>query len=89
MLTKSSKVGAKSGKSKSVRRLWGQGSGKFRTQGRFASATVRGTTWLTNDRCDGTQVQVTTGTVTVRDLVQKRDVPVTAPGTYFAKARKR
>jgi hypothetical protein len=76
-------------KSKSVRHLWGQGSGKFRTVGRFASATLRGTTWLTNDRCDGTQIRVTTGAVTVRDLVKKRNVVVRAPGKYFAAARKR
>jgi hypothetical protein len=81
--------GAASPKSKSVRHLWGQGSGKFRTVGRFASATLRGTTWLTNDRCDGTQIRVTTGAVTVRDLVKRRNVVVTAPGKYFAAARKR
>ena len=37
-----------------VRRLWGSGKGKFRTRGRYSSATVRGTVWKTEDRCDGT-----------------------------------
>ena len=37
-----------------VRQLWGDGKGKFRTKGRYSSATVRGTNWLTADRCDGT-----------------------------------
>ena len=75
-------------KNKSVRHLWGQGSGKFRTAGRFASATLRGTTWLTDDQCGGTLVRVTVGTVAVRDLPRKRDVTVTAPKRYFAKARR-
>ena len=34
--------------------LWGNGKGKFRTSGKYSSATVRGTIWLTQDRCDGT-----------------------------------
>lgn len=76
-------------KTKSVRHLWGQGSGKFRTVGRFASATVRGTTWFTDDECGGTLVRVTSGEVTVRDIPKKRNVVVTAPQRYFAAAKKR
>ncbi len=71
---------------KSIRHLWGSGSGPFRTKGRFASATIRGTTWLTDDRCDGTLVRVTKGAVTVRDLVKKRNVVVKAGHQYLAKA---
>lgn len=37
-----------------VRRLWAQAKGRFVTVGRYAAATVRGTVWLTADRCDGT-----------------------------------
>lgn len=37
------------------RRLWGRGKGRFRTRGRRASATVRGTTWRTEDSCAGTE----------------------------------
>jgi hypothetical protein len=37
------------------RRLWGRGKGRFRTRGRNGSATVRGTTWLTEDDCAGTK----------------------------------
>jgi hypothetical protein len=36
------------------RRLVGTAHGSFRTRGRNSSATVRGTTWLTEDRCNGT-----------------------------------
>ena len=72
---------------KSIRTLWAKGKGSFRTKGRFASASIRGTRWQTVDRCDGTLVRVTQGAVTVRDLVKKKDVVVKAGDTYFAKAR--
>ena len=48
---------------KKTRKLWGDGKGKFRTQGNFSSATVRGTRWLVIDRCDGTLTQVAQGSV--------------------------
>jgi hypothetical protein len=38
------------------RRLFGRAHGRFRTRGRNSSATVRGTEWLTEDRCTGTVV---------------------------------
>ena len=71
---------------KPVRRLWGNGSGNFRTKGRYSSATVRGTIWLTEDYCNGTLVRVQQGTVAVRDTVKKRTVLVTAGKSYFAEA---
>lgn len=37
------------------RRLWGRGRGRFRTRGRNGTATVRGTTWRTEDSCAGTE----------------------------------
>jgi uncharacterized repeat protein (TIGR01451 family) len=40
-------------KSKKGRSLFGSGAGRFRTSGDSGSATVRGTTWLLEDRCDG------------------------------------
>jgi hypothetical protein len=72
---------------RSVRHLWSKGSGKFRTVGRFSSATVRGTTWLTDDRCDGTLVRVKQGKVAVRDFVKQKTVLVTKGKRYFATAR--
>lgn len=71
---------------KVVRQLWGSGSGKFRTKGRYASATIRGTQWLTQDRCDGTAVKVTEGTVSVRDTVKNKTITVSTGATYVAKA---
>jgi ferric-dicitrate binding protein FerR (iron transport regulator) len=50
-----------------VRRLWGRDKGgRFRTHGHNSTATVRGTRWLTEDRCDGTLTKVTSGAVDVR-----------------------
>ena len=46
---------------KKTRKLWGQGTGKFRTTGQFSSATVRGTRWLVIDRCGVTETRVTEG----------------------------
>lgn len=74
---------------KLVRSLWGDGSGRFRTRGRYASATIRGTQWLTQDRCDGTRVRVKRGAVTVRDLVKRISVIVKAPKSYFVPAPSR
>ena len=68
-----------------VRSLWGSGKGSFTTTGRYAAATVRGTIWKTDDRCDGTLIYVKQGQVAVRDLVRKKDVIVTAGKSYLAK----
>jgi dipeptidyl aminopeptidase/acylaminoacyl peptidase len=69
-----------------VRRLWGDGTGRFRTRGRYAGATVRGTVWLTEDRCDGTLIRVQRGVVEVLDTVRNRRVTVRAGQSYFARA---
>jgi hypothetical protein len=68
-----------------VRQLWGQGKGSFRTRGRYAAATVRGTYWLTRDRCDGTFVKVNQGVIQVNDLPKRTQVTVRAPRSYLAK----
>ena len=73
---------------KKKRRLWGDGKGRFRTKGSFSSATVRGTRWLVEDRCDGTLTRVTKGRVAVRDFVRKRTVVVRAGRQYLAKRRR-
>lgn len=73
-------------KPKAVRQLWGSGSGPFRTVGRFSAATVRGTTWLTQDQCRGTLTRVTAGAVTVRDFARRKSIVVRAGKRYFARA---
>jgi hypothetical protein len=70
-----------------TRHLWGDGKGRFRTSGRFSSATVRGTRWVVSDRCDGTLTRVVSGSVTVRDRVRDKTVIVRAGGQYLAPAR--
>jgi hypothetical protein len=67
-----------------VRRLFGKGKGHFRTRGSFAAATVRGTVWLMEDRCDGTWLHVTAGLVEVRDFVKQKTVLVHPGKTYLA-----
>jgi uncharacterized repeat protein (TIGR01451 family) len=71
---------------KVIRSLWGQGTGSFRTRGRYSSATVRGTFWLTADRCDGTLTRVEDGSVTVTDFPKKKTIVVTAGHSYLAAA---
>ena len=63
-----------------VRRLWGTGHGRFRTRGRYAAATVRGTTWTVEDRCHSTVTKVLEGIVAVRDLVTGTLTDVPAGG---------
>ena len=69
-----------------VRRLAGSGHGRFRTVGRVAAATVRGTVWLMQDRCEGTRTTVRRGKVQVRDFKRKRNVAVSAGQSYTALA---
>jgi hypothetical protein len=68
-----------------VRQLWGNGKGSFQTRGRYAAATVRGTHWLTADRCDGTLTKVLRGVVQVNDLPKHTTVTVPAGHSYLAK----
>jgi hypothetical protein len=74
-----------SAKKKKVRRLWGDGKGRFRTKGKHGAATVRGTKWLTEDRCGSTLVRVKRGTVSVRDFAKKKTVVVKKGKSYLAR----
>src|SRR3954451_20167847 len=67
-------------------KLWGSGKGKFRTDGKYSSATVRGTIWLVQDECDGTLTKVRRGVVSVRDIKRKKTVKVKAGHSYLASA---
>ncbi len=66
--------------------LRGNARGRFRTTGRFAAGTVRGTEWGVRDRCDGTLVLVQRGTVVVRDFRLGKNIVVHAGRTYLAGA---
>ena len=71
---------------RTVRRLRANAKGRFRTRGRYASATVRGTTWTLTDRCDGTLTSVSSGKVAVRDLRRRKTVVLKAGRRYLAQA---
>lgn len=73
----------------SRRRLWGRDRrGRFGTNGRNSAATVRGTQWLTEDRCDGTLTRVVKGAVEVYDRTTKKRVLVRAGKSYLARSRR-
>jgi hypothetical protein len=78
---------SKKRKRKPPRRLWGSDSkGKFRTRGGSSVATVRGTSWYVEDRCDGTLTRVSKGSVSVYDRGRKRTVIVRAGHSYLARS---
>lgn len=84
------RAGASATKKKQAprRRLWSNGKGKFRTTGRYGSATVRGTKFLVEERCAGTFVRVTQGSVNVADLSRRQTVVVRAPRSYLIRPRR-
>ena len=66
-------------------KLWGSGHGNFKTEGNQGSATVRGTIWLVEDRCDGTTFFKTRrGVVSVRDFVLHKTLSLPAGKSYVA-----
>jgi hypothetical protein len=85
---RSAAANKKKGPKSVLGKLWGNGKGKFRTAGKYSSATVRGTIWLTQDECDGTLTKVTRGTVIVRDFKRKKTVTVKAGHSYLARAQR-
>ncbi len=83
------KAGASAGKKVKKRSLWGDGKGKFRTEGKYAAATVRGTRWYVEDNCTGTLTKVAVGLVSVRDNVAKKTLTLRAGKQYLAKPKKK
>jgi hypothetical protein len=72
-----------------IRRLWGRDrNGRYRTRGANGAATVRGTRWLTEDRCDGTLTKVVEGAVDVRDFTLRKTVRVNAGEKYLAPVKR-
>jgi hypothetical protein len=60
--------------------------GSFRTKGRYSAATVRGTQWVTEDRCDGTLTKVKRGKVSVLDFHTRTTITLHAGQSFLAKA---
>jgi hypothetical protein len=74
-------------KARKVRKLWSKDhNGRFRTYGRSSIATVRGTSWYTEDRCDGTLTRVRSGKVLVRNRRTGRTKLVTRGHSFLARA---
>ena len=68
--------------------LWGHDHhGKFRTRGRNAVATVRGTTWYVGERCGGTYTRVTSGSVRVWDRNTHHSVVLHAGQSHLSRSR--
>jgi hypothetical protein len=80
-------VVAKKRPKRKTRSLWGNGKGNWQTVGTNASATVRGTEWLTEDTCSGTRVRVARGVVAVKDFRTHQTVLVRAGHSFLAKAK--
>jgi uncharacterized repeat protein (TIGR01451 family) len=78
---------AKKSKTTVVRQLWGSGHGSFTTKGRYGSAAVSGTVWLTQDLCEGTYFKVTKDTIEVTVYAHPHKKHLVAQGkSYLIKA---
>src|SRR4051794_24646132 len=76
---------AAAAKKPKTRKLWGDGSGSFRTRGQYSAATVRGTRWLVQDSCGKTLTKVAKGVVSVEDFVRHKKLLLRAPKSYTAR----
>jgi len=64
------------------RRLFGRAHGHFRSRGRNSSATVKGTDWLTEDRCDGTLTRNENTNPKSKVATENRDLKFTLKPGY-------
>ncbi len=80
-------AGAAAKKKPKTRKLWGDGSGSFRTRGQYSAATVRGTRWLVQDSCGKTLTKVAKGVVSVNDFVKHKTKLLRAPHSYTARKK--
>ncbi len=68
------------------RYVWGKGGKGFRTHGKGGTASVRGTEWLVQDRCDGsTLTRVVEGVVSFKDRFNHKTVSIKAGKRYVAR----
>ena len=67
-----------------VRQLWGKAKGQFTTRAKYSSATIRGTTWGVQDRCDGSFTTAVDDFVTVVDFTAKKTLTLKPGETYLA-----
>jgi hypothetical protein len=74
-----------SGRAEPSRSLTIHVRGPWRTIGRVASATAKGTVWTMTDTCSGTLTEVAAGHVEVHDFVRHRLVELSKGGSYMAR----
>lgn len=79
-----SKRSLSAGNQAPVRALWGSAKGHFTTKARYSAATIRGTIWLTEDRCDGSLTQVVQSVVDVADFTTGKTIAVNPGESYLA-----
>ena len=84
---KAGDASAAAASSKTLQLLHASAHGKFKHQGRYAAATVRGTKWTIADRCDGTLTHDITDSVAVTDFVRHKTIILHAGQSYLALAR--
>jgi hypothetical protein len=69
---------------KVIQLLHASAHGKFRTSGRYAAATVRGTSWSMAALCGGTVTPDFTDSVVVTDFIRHKQVILHPGQSYFA-----
>ncbi len=72
--------------SKVLARLNAEARGRFSTHGDYSAATVRGTSWTEENRCDGTLTTVKRGEVSVRDFRSRRTITLFTGQSFLARA---
>ena len=70
---------------KRTRTLFSHVKGHFRSRGRNAAASARGTRWTMTDTCGGTLTIARSGTVVVRDFTLRKNKTLHSGQHYFAK----
>ena len=72
--------------SKVLGRLTVNSHGHFTARGQYSAATVRGTIWGVQNRCDGTLTRVVRGALSVRDFRLRKTITLFTGQTYLARA---
>jgi hypothetical protein len=83
---KKASIAARRPSSKVLGRLTANSHGHFTGRGQYSAATVRGTVWGVQNRCDGTLTRVVRGVLSVRDFRLRKTITLFTGQTYLAKA---
>ena len=83
---KKASIASRHPSSKVLGRLTANSHGHFTGRGQYSAATVRGTTWSVQNRCDGTLTRVVRGVLSVRDFRKRKTITLFTGQTYLARA---